>query len=265
MRHRILALFLALCIFCGVALAGFGGSEETEPFEDTNDSEELPPVGGLGGVDGAQVDSGMWTSDMEIGPGSYDQSMPVSPLDGSPEGFDGLETSAMYPWAPSQEAFSPQPAVSPIGGYTTSYESTVGAYYTTVAPPASEQRALISYNVATAPPAAVYYQGTYVPWSSFAVTFPKTNPTFWVSTYSGWSLYAVCPMHGWVRELMYIPRTGTLKVYEIYPSGQTKMYNYGWATTGYKYIWFYGDTPGRHIAIFTVSDNPSNAVTVDVV
>ena len=265
MRHRIPALFLAFCICCGVALAGFGGSEETETFEETGEVEELPTVGGLGDADGAQVDSGMWSSEMEIGPGSYDEIMPVSPLGGSSGGFDGGEAFSMYPWSPSEETFSPQPEVSPIGGYSTSYDSTVGAYYTTVAPPVSEQSALISYNVATAPPAAVYYRGTYLPWSTFSVTFPKVSPTFWVSTYSGWSWYAVCPTYGWVRELMYIPRTGTLKVYEIYPTGQTKMYNYGWATNGYKYIWFYGDTPGRHIAIFTVSDNPSNAVTVDVV
>lgn len=259
-----MTLLLALCILCGGALAGFGGSQE-EVSEEISEEEELPPVGGWDDEESFEFDSSMVISEMAIGPGSEVAGMAAPfPVEGTPAAPVMGETFAMYPWAP-QETFTPQPAESPIGVYETSYDSTVGAYYTTVTPPAAEQKALITYNPAAAPPTAVYYQGTYVPWSSFAITFPKTSPAFWVSTYSGWSWYAVCPLHGWVRELMYVPQTGTLKLYEIYPTGKTKLYSYGWASPGYKYIWFYGDTPGRHIAIFTVSDTPSNAVTVDVV
>ncbi len=253
MKHRIFALFLVLCIFgTGVALAGFGG-----PQNETGDEEELPPVGDWGEDEWGGTDSGIWTSEMTIGPGM--------PGEGMPGEIASDTTFGMYPWAPSPAISGPQPAESPIGGYVTSYESTTGAYYSMVAPPAAERSVLLSYNVETAPPTAVYYMGSYMPWGSFAVTFPGTSPMFWISTPAGWSWYAVCPYRGWVRELMYIPTTGTLKVYEIYPRGTTRMYNYGWASPGYRYIWFYGDVPGRHIAIFTVSDRPSNAVTVDVV
>ena len=264
MRYRIMTLFLALCLLCGVALAGFGGSQEDVPDE-ISEEEELPTVGGWSEEESYEVDSSVFVSEMAIGPGSEAPGTAPAALEGTAGTPVAGETFAMYPWAPSEGAFTPEPSQSPIGVYETSYDSTVGAYYTTVAPPVAEQKALITYNTVAAPPTAVYYQGAYVPWTTFTVTFPRTSPAFWVSTFSGWSWYAVCPFHGWVRELMYVPKTGTLKVYEIYPSGQTRFYNYGWASPGYKYIWFYGDSPGRHIAIFTVSDTPSNAVTVDVV
>lgn len=63
---------------------------------------------------------------------------------------------------------------------------------------------------------------------------------------------------------MYVPVTGILKVVEIYPDGTTQMYNFGPAAQGYRYIWFNGDVPGRHITLFTVGEMISNAVTIDV-
>jgi hypothetical protein len=55
-----------------------------------------------------------------------------------------------------------------------------------------------------------------------------------------------------------------MKLYEFYPDGSIKLYSYGFATPGYKYIWFYADTPGRHVTLFTIFDKPSNYITIDV-
>ena len=33
---------------------------------------------------------------------------------------------------------------------------------------------------------------------------------------------------------------------------------------GYYYIWYYADTPGRHLSLFALSNSVSNAVTIDV-
>jgi len=288
MRYRILVLFLALCVLCsGVALAGFGGSQEDSEDGVGETAGELPlPGSALGETTFGETATGPWASEpfstSAYGEG-YESGYGAeysSPFDQtSPGSFSGDQAFATYPQELSP-GFTAQTPGSPIGGYAPSYDSTyertyggaygtydrtVSAYYTTTPPPSTEQGALITYDVMRAPPASVYYRGTHVPWNTFSTTFPKSSPAFWVRTYSGWSWYASCPLFGWVQELMYIPRTGTLKVYEIYPSGQTKMYSYGWASPGYKYIWFYGDVPGRHIAIFTVSDKPSNAVVVDVV
>jgi hypothetical protein len=137
------------------------------------------------------------------------------------------------------------------------------AMYTTYAPPATQQNVPLTYDVAASPPAAVFYGGSYIPYTTFALGLPKT-PQFWVLTRKGWGVYATCPLGGWARYLMYVPYTGSLKMYELYPDTTVRFYNYGWATRGYKYLWFIGDMPGRHISFITVTDRPSNYVTIDV-
>jgi hypothetical protein len=140
----------------------------------------------------------------------------------------------------------------------------VNAIYSTIAPPAEQQNILLSYDVLTSPPSAVYYSGSFMPWQTFNTMFPADQPELWVNTASGWSWYATCPIGGWLQDLIYIPYTGDLKLYELYPDGSTEFYSYGWTGPGYKYIWFYADTPGRHITIVTITDRPSNYITVDV-
>lgn len=129
-------------------------------------------------------------------------------------------------------------------------------------PPASQQQALLAYS--PSPQATFYYGGNYLPWTSFMGTFPESYPLFWASTQGGWSWYAALPAGAWVQELMYVPVTGILKVIEIYPDGTTQMHNFGPAAQGYRYIWFNGDVPGRHITLFTVGEMTSNAVAIDV-
>jgi len=143
--------------------------------------------------------------------------------------------------------------------------STITATYTTQAPPVTQQKVLLNYDVKAAPPAAVYYSGTFMPWQSFSQAFPANSPALWVASSAGWSWAATCPTGGWIQNLMYVPYTGTMKLYEFYTDGSIKLYSYGFATPGYKYIWFYADTPGRHITLFTIYDKPSNYITIDVV
>jgi hypothetical protein len=142
--------------------------------------------------------------------------------------------------------------------------STITATYTNQAPPATQQSVLLPYSVQTAPPTAVYYSGTFMPWPSFNQAFSAKSPALWVASSAGWSWYAKCPVGGWIQNLMYVPYTGTMKLYEFYPDGSIKLYSYGFATPGYKYIWFYADTPGRHITLFTIFDKPSNYIIIDV-
>jgi hypothetical protein len=140
----------------------------------------------------------------------------------------------------------------------------VTAIYSTQAPPADQQKVLLSYNVQASPLSAVYYSGTFMPWTSFYKRFPAKSPALWVASSAGWSWYVTSPVGGWIQNLMYVPYTGTMKLYEFYPDGSIKLYSYGFATPGYKYIWFYADTPGRHITLFTIFDKPSNYITIDV-
>jgi hypothetical protein len=141
---------------------------------------------------------------------------------------------------------------------------TVTAVYYAQAPPVAQQNVLLTYNIQTAPPTAVYYSGQYMPWTSFYQVFPAKSPALWVASSVGWSWYATCPVGNWVQVLMYVPVTGTMKLYDLYPDGTTKYYSYGFAAPGYKYRWFYANTPGRYITMLTIADIPSNYITIDV-
>ncbi len=110
----------------------------------------------------------------------------------------------------------------------------------------------------------VYYEGLYYSWDDFIEAFSGKEPFFWIESTLGWSWYASMPSGSWTRKLMYLPKGGSLKLYETYPDGKTRTYDFGWTRRGYKYIWFNGDLPGEHISVFTINDVPSNAVSIDV-
>jgi hypothetical protein len=133
------------------------------------------------------------------------------------------------------------------------------------APRYPDQQTLLTYDILANQPDSVFFNQVTQPWQTFASSFPKNMPAFWVKTQTGWQWSATCPLDGWAQEIMFIPHTGTLGAYEIYPDRTTKYYTYGYATPGYHYIWFHGDAPGRHMSIITVDNMPSNAVAIDVV
>jgi hypothetical protein len=166
-------------------------------------------------------------------------------------------TTLSMPGTPTSGIAAAYPGMPTTGGTAT-------AIYSTTAPPSAQQNVLLPYNVQASPPSAVYYSGGFMPWTTFNTMFPSNQPMLWVATTTGWGWYAASPIGGWLQNQMFIPYTGTLKIYELYPDGSVKPYNYGWSSPGWKYIWFYADTPGRHITLFTITDRPSNYITVDV-
>ena len=176
----------------------------------------------------------------------------------------GPTTTVVEKSVTSVQTGKPLIQLGSVGRTNTVSSSTITATYTTQAPPVTQQKVLLNYDVKTAPPTAVYYSGTFMPWASFYQVFPSNSPALWVASSAGWSWSASCPVGGWIQNLMYVPYTGTMKLYEFYPDGSIKLYSYGFATPGYKYIWFYADTPGRHVTLFTIFDKPSNYITIDV-
>ena len=168
---------------------------------------------------------------------------------------------------------SPSSSLPALGASSAGPQTTLGAQFTQQGPsqqapmavysqqPPSQAGGLHSFDVSGASQSSVYYQGSYQPFGQF---YPGNSPLFWIDSSVGWSWYASIPMGYWARELMYIPYAGPINVYEVYPSGITQLYSLGYVSSGYNYIWFYGDVSGRHTTFFTVNDNPSNAVMIDV-
>lgn len=175
-----------------------------------------------------------------------------------PASYPMQSTSIIAPSAPQQQqaAVMTTPVVPSSSGTAT-------AVYSAQAPPSTEQNVLLTYDVQTAPPSAVYYSGSYLPWTSFYQVFSANAPALWISSSLGWSWYAIGPAGNWVQELMYVPVTGTMKVYDLYPDGTTRYFSFGFTNPGYKLRWFRADTPGRYMTMVTVADIPSNYIILD--
>ena len=220
--------------------------------------------------------SGIAVADDQSGQTETYGAYPGAPVStSSPTSAPGQQIVTAYPGQPSPVTSVPSPsgqpivAPGPVTAYpgpvtSTSTTSTATAIYYTQAPPVTQQNVVLSYDIQTAPPTAVYYNSAFMPWTSFYQVFPASSPALWVASSVGWSWYATCPVGGWAQELMYVPSTGSMQVYELYPDGTTKSVDYGFVAPGYKYVWFNADTPGRHIDVVTVSSIPSNYVTIDV-
>ena len=131
-------------------------------------------------------------------------------------------------------------------------------------PTESEKDVLLDYTVPGGEQSLVYYHNMMLDWRTFVSSFPQDVPMFWVKTKGGWQWYSSCPLGGWLQEIMFIPKSGKLGMYETYPNQTVMYYDFGYATPDYHYIWFNGDTPGRHIQLITVDHIPSNVLVFDV-
>jgi hypothetical protein len=235
MKYSMCKALLFLCILClGITLSEIAAADDQSGQTD---------IGTVGAYPGAPTP----TNDQPVS-----QAYPAQP---------GMVTPAT-PSAPSGQPVVSSGTVGAYPGPVTSTSSVTAVYYNQ-APPVAQQNVLLTYDIQTAPPTAVYYSGAYMPWTSFYQVFPASSPAIWISSSAGWSWYATCPVGSWIQELIYVPTTGSMKLYELYPDGTTKLYDYGWAPPGYKYAWFKADMPGRHIIMVTISGNPSNFITID--
>lgn len=138
------------------------------------------------------------------------------------------------------------------------------AVYTCQAPPESDRSKLLYYDPNSSPPKSVYYEGSDLAWALFKTKFSAESPMIWVSATTGWLWNATCPLGGWVQEIVFIPQSGSVKLYEVYPGGTIQMYDLGQSAGGYGYIWFNAHTPGQYISLVTVDEVPSNAAIMEV-
>ncbi len=138
------------------------------------------------------------------------------------------------------------------------------AAYTEQAPPTADLKTLMPSAILTNPPKYMYYNGDYLAWNDFATTFSANNPGLWIERAVSWTMYATLPWGGWTRELIYVPQASPVTMYEIYPSGYILGYSLGFVQSGYYYIWYYADAPGRHRNLFATNSGYSNAVIIDV-
>jgi hypothetical protein len=138
------------------------------------------------------------------------------------------------------------------------------AFYTTQSPTKTELKGLMPFNAQSSPSTYVFYKGSYLGLNGFTSQSPSTSPSLWIERSVSWSWYATMPLGAYARELLYVPVPSPITLYEVYPSGFVMKYNLGFVQPGYYYIWYYADTPGRHLDVFSVTSGYSNMVVIDV-
>lgn len=197
----------------------------------------------------------------------YDLEIRTDPKTGGEVGYcifpDG---SSCEEWAfyKGECKYEPKPTPTPTPVPPAPKPQAPTATYTCDAPPVGEDGVILEYDVKLAPPSQVYFQENFVFWPNFEGDFPATSPALWIKTSSGWSWNAVCPLGAWMSEVMYLPRNGSVSLYLMDFSGNTRRHELGAAFEGYKQIILNANAPGLQMAIFTLDGVPSNVVFIDV-
>lgn len=110
----------------------------------------------------------------------------------------------------------------------------------------------------------VYISGTAIPLSSYQIDLGKY---LWIEGNNGLSQYASINQYTTISLLAYTSIGGQGEILEIYPSTSnqgTSQRTYFNFNPGYNRIPYRGDVVGRHYLLFSMNDQPSNAIIIDV-
>lgn len=187
--------------------------------------------------------------------GSYDPSGSIGADNLSMVQFENLGTESLIDNA-AMVAGVPQAAAQDQGTELAAYANEV--------PPMTDIGKALPIDMATNSPMYIFYDGNFLGWNDFSAAFPGSQPGLWIERAAGWSWYATLPLGGWTRELIYVPQPSLVALYEIYPEGFVREYNLGFSQPGYRYIWYYADSKGRHMNLLRTNSVYSNVVIVDV-
>jgi hypothetical protein len=93
-------------------------------------------------------------------------------------------------------------------------------------------------------------------------TFSGGN-ALWIQGSTSWTQYAQVPQGSYLSLIATTNSGGNGYLYEIYPNGRLERSSY-YFFSPYTRINFYADTIGQHILLFSLNNQVSNAVIVDV-
>ncbi len=124
-----------------------------------------------------------------------------------------------------------------------------------------------AYEITGKEPTSIYFMGQTqaVPYSQYQTyaTYTGGN-SLWIQGTTSWTQYATVPQGSSLTLLAITKLGGNGYLYEIRPDGQL-MKNYYYFFPGYNQISFYADTTGQHILLFSIGNQFSNAIGIDVV
>jgi hypothetical protein len=128
----------------------------------------------------------------------------------------------------------------------------------------------IKFDITHKEPTRLFFgNGHELQYSRYVTTLTSRNNELWIQGSSAgsldWSQYVVCPSGAWLQLVAYSQDGGDAGFYEIVQNeAKTLTYKTYHFYPGYNTMNFPVDQAGRHILLFVVNNQPSNAVIVDV-
>jgi hypothetical protein len=181
-----------------------------------------------------------------------------------------------FPWYSSDVSFS-GPGLGISSGFNASHElsSAFSFFRGFYANPGMSDvsRTIITpikFDITHKEPARIYFgNGHEMQYSRYISTSTSRNNELWIQGSSAgsidWSQYVVCPSGAWLQLVAYSPDGGPVGFYEIVQNdAKTLTYKTYQFYPGYNTMNFLADRAGRHVLLFVVNNQPSNAVIVDV-
>lgn len=115
-----------------------------------------------------------------------------------------------------------------------------------------------------APTTLIYIGGATIPLSSYQTDLGKY---LWIEGNNGLSQYASINQYATIPLLAYTSTGGPGEVLEMYPSASSQGTYQRTSldfNPGYNRIPYRGDVVGKHYLLFTINNQPSNAIIIDV-
>ncbi|MDF0591681.1 hypothetical protein [Candidatus Methanocrinis natronophilus] len=163
------------------------------------------------------------------------------------------------PWIISErhpEMYAPEVPTGP----STSEFSIYSEYFTMTPPSMTEVE---RHFVSGAPDIFAYGPGGEAMDAGYYQTYFYGGNSLWILGARSWTGYAVVPQGAYLRLLAHSPAGGWASLYEITPAERMVQKRF-MLYSGYSVITFRAEEAGRYILLFSVGDEASNAVILDV-
>lgn len=168
----------------------------------------------------------------------------------------GDGTSASFPW------FGPE------FGNTSSAYSFISEFYINTSTPMMAGFTPVKMDITRKTPSRIYFgSGREVAYTQYQTAVaPARGNELWIQKGADWSQYAIVPAGIGLQLIAFAPAGGQADYYEIVQTGSlnitSKRVNF---YPGYNSMSFGTDKVGRHILLFVQSNQPSQAIIVDVI
>lgn len=132
---------------------------------------------------------------------------------------------------------------------------------------AATQQQAEQYSIAGQQPSTLYVGGQQqmaIPYNQAQAyaTFTGGN-ALWIQGTNSWTQYAQVPQGSYLSLIATTSRGGNGYLYEIYPNNRLERSSF-YFYSPYTRINFYADTIGQHILLFSLNNQVSNGVIIDV-